>query len=238
MDKTGIHREPGTAEPTLTALAYARLSRDVLEGRLRPGTKLKVNHLAEQYALGGTPIREALLLLSSEGLVVSSQRTGFRVAEISIADLRDIALLRTTVEREALRLAIGRGGDVWEGEIASTLHQLGLAAARAAAEIIDMDAFELAHRRFHIALISACGSERMLALCGLYFDQASRYRRLLNTLLARGAEAFEREHRKLAGAVLARDADGAVALLERHLAMPVNRAEKMLASRPGDITSA
>src|SRR3569623_1334041 len=111
MDKIGTHRESSAAgEPTLTAMAYAKLSRDVLEGRLRPGTKLKVNHLAEHYALGGTPIHEALLLLSSEGLVVSNQRTGFRVADVSIADLKDIALLRTTVEREALRLAIAKGG--------------------------------------------------------------------------------------------------------------------------------
>ena len=76
--------------------------------------------------------------------------------------------------------------------------------------------WEAQHRRFHAALVSACGSEWLLRFWNQLMDHSQRYRkvRLKGQLMARDVQA---DHQAILDAVLRRDADAAVALMERHL---------------------
>jgi GntR family transcriptional regulator, carbon starvation induced regulator len=200
---------------TLSERAAGILERDILDGKLRPGSRLAIADLAQQYDIGATPLREGLLRLVSRGLIVAIGQRGFRVAGVSREDLLDITRMRVVVEVEALRLAMANGGDAWEANILSALHQLRRFVERMEGglheEPEDLDRL---HKGFHTALLEACGSPRLLAAHADLHDQAYRYRRLM----MRGFEGqrFLEVHQQLAEHVIARD-PGAREMLADHL---------------------
>ncbi|MFE6331920.1 GntR family transcriptional regulator [Streptomyces sp. NPDC057806] len=70
---------------------------EVLAGRLQPGQEFTVKEIAEQYGVSATPVREALVDLSAQGLLEADQHRGFRVHEYSADDYRGIIEARTLV---------------------------------------------------------------------------------------------------------------------------------------------
>ncbi|MFJ3667676.1 GntR family transcriptional regulator [Streptomyces sp. NPDC090106] len=70
---------------------------EVLAGRLQPGQEFTVKEIAEQYGVSATPVREALVDLSAQGLLEADQHRGFRVHEYSMADYRGIVEARRLV---------------------------------------------------------------------------------------------------------------------------------------------
>ncbi len=82
-----------------TERAYLRLRREILHGDLMPGDRLTAADLQDRFSLGLTPIREALMRLSAEGLVDAETHRGARVADVSRAALAD--LMATAVPSNA-----------------------------------------------------------------------------------------------------------------------------------------
>ncbi|WP_079054304.1 GntR family transcriptional regulator [Streptomyces graminilatus] len=70
---------------------------EVLAGRLQPGQEFTVKEIAEQYGVSATPVREALVDLSAQGLLEADQHRGFRVHEYSPADFRGMIEARGLV---------------------------------------------------------------------------------------------------------------------------------------------
>ncbi|MCL6672949.1 MULTISPECIES: GntR family transcriptional regulator [Streptomyces] len=70
---------------------------EVLAGRLQPGQEFTVKEIAEQYGVSATPVREALVDLSAQGLLDADQHRGFHVHEYSAADYRGIVEARSLV---------------------------------------------------------------------------------------------------------------------------------------------
>ncbi|MEU9284918.1 GntR family transcriptional regulator [Streptomyces sp. NPDC048275] len=70
---------------------------EVLAGRLQPGQEFTVKEIAEQYGVSATPVREALVDLSAQGLLEADQHRGFRVHEYSSTDYRDMIEARSLV---------------------------------------------------------------------------------------------------------------------------------------------
>ncbi len=70
---------------------------EVLAGRLQPGQEFTVKEIAEQYGVSATPVREALVDLSAQGLLEADQHRGFRVHEYSVEDFRGILDARALV---------------------------------------------------------------------------------------------------------------------------------------------
>ncbi|MFF3380712.1 GntR family transcriptional regulator [Streptomyces sp. NPDC002680] len=70
---------------------------EVLAGRLQPGQEFTVKEIAEQYGVSATPVREALVDLSAQGLLEADQHRGFRVHEYSLADFRGMIEARGLV---------------------------------------------------------------------------------------------------------------------------------------------
>ncbi len=201
---------------TLAERAAEVLQRDILAGALAPGARLPVHDLAARYAIGVTPLREALARLVALGLVAAGQR-GFRVAAVSRDDLADITRARQAVEAAGLRLAFVQGDAEWEAGIVAALHLLRRLAEVTAAPSGTNPAFDDAHKRFHVALIAGCRSPRLLRLQSVLYDEAYRYRRVM-MMRFEGWGRFLHEHETLAARVLARDAAAAQATLMAHLA--------------------
>ena len=192
---------------------------DIISGRLQPGDKLGFEMLKQRYTAGLSPLREALQRLTAENLVVSEGHVGFRVASISLDDLKDINALRRLLEVEALRSAIANGGVQWESQVVAAYHQLSRMALPSDPHGADAEQWEECHRQFHDVLICACNSRWTLQFCRTLFSQFRRYRRII---LKRYWESnsvrliVDKEHRQLVQAVIDRDADRAAKLLEAH----------------------
>ena len=205
------------AEETLGERAASLIERDILSGALAPGLRLGVHALSGAYAIGTTPVREGLSRLVARGIVTAVGQRGFRVADVSRADLEDITRVRILVETEALAASMARGGDAWEVGIVAALHRLRLCLERAPEGMAEgSEEFDRCHRQFHRALLAGCGSARLLALHDDLYAQAYRYRRVMMNRLG-APERFLQTHEALAELVLARQAEAAQEGLARHL---------------------
>lgn len=200
-----------------TERAYDRLRTEILQGELAPGERLTAADLDERFELGLTPIREALARLASEGLVQMEARRGARVLDISSTELADLMKTRREIERLCLSEAMRLGDSRWEAEVIAALHVLARTPLPEPSDKTGMASeWEAQHRNFHSSLVKACGSEWLLRFWNQLVDHTQRYRklRLKGPLVARNVQA---EHQAILDAVLRRDVDAAVALMDEHL---------------------
>lgn len=161
------------ANRTLIEHTYATLRTDIIEGRLSPGSKLRIEHLRTQYAVGAGTLREALTRLVSDALVTTEGQRGFRVAPIALEDLEDITRLRVQIETEALRLSMRHGDDLWRRQVEQAY------AALSAEEPIAPGRrphWEQLNIRFHEALLCGHPSPWTLRVLRLLSRHTERYR--------------------------------------------------------------
>jgi GntR family transcriptional regulator, carbon starvation induced regulator len=202
---------------TLATSIYARLRGDILRGMFRPGERLRLDALGERYEIGATPLREALNRLSAEELVNREEQRGFRVAPVSVSDLAELTKTFCWISELALRESIKNGDAAWEEAVVLTAHRLSRVAREGAEGYASFNPeWEERHREFHLALIAACGSRWLIDFYAMLMDRNTRYRYLA---FADGSEPrdVEAEHQAIYDAVLARDADRAVAAASLHI---------------------
>ena len=213
--------DPVDSTETLTGQVFRRLQSDILNCRFAPGTKLRQKDLGDVYGSSGSAIREALTQLVTIGLVVAEPQRGFRVAQASIADLLDLTKTRCWVEAIALRSAISKGGRDWEAAIVAAAHMLGQEQPKRKPKTSSEEVFEAVdnqwrqdHQDFHDALVSACDLPHLLSYRANLIHLNERYRRLSSVV--QSGRNVAQEHEALTRAVLARDADQAIDLIESH----------------------
>jgi DNA-binding GntR family transcriptional regulator len=207
----------GAQARTVAEAAYACLRKDIIWGKLAPGTPLKSDELRLSYGIGISPLREALSRLTSERLVTSIGQRGFRVAPLTAEDVVDVTETRLVIEKHALARSIEVGGLAWEREIVSAYHVLSRGPLPLGPDQ-EMEPWIDYHRQFHLALIGASGSRWQIEIASLLFDQAERYRavrasRVPGQQLKRNVAS---EHDDIYQATLARNTKRAVAALEHH----------------------
>ncbi|MYV56110.1 GntR family transcriptional regulator [Streptomyces sp. SID3212] len=100
---------------------------EVLAGRLLPGQEFTVKHIAEQYGVSATPVREALVDLSAQGLLDSDQHRGFHVHQFTVEDFRGMVEARSLVVDGVVRKLDGPG-------LATRAHGESLVSVRRRAE--------------------------------------------------------------------------------------------------------
>jgi GntR family carbon starvation induced transcriptional regulator len=202
--------------------AYQLLRRELLNGEWLPHERLRPQALQQRFELGLTPIREALMRLAVDGLVQGESQRGFRACGVSSGEWHDLMSARRELERSCLARAIERGGKDWEARITDAMAQLARtplpksATDRKAAEL-----WEVRHRHFHFALVSACGSPWRLRFWNTLTDHSERYRKL--RLLRRKEMAAKvrdavGDHQAIMEAVLSRDIAQAAQVMDTHLA--------------------
>jgi DNA-binding GntR family transcriptional regulator len=202
-------------EGTIGDRAYRRIRGDILQGRLAPGEKLKLDRLKEDYGVSVSTLREVLSRLSSEKLVVAEGQRGFEVAPVSVEELKDIASLRLLLEVHAIAQSFQSGDMEWEARVVAAHHKLAAMEEKKKSEgSPDNETWKRYDWEFHQALISACGSRELMETHGAVFDKYLRYQML--ALTDRG-EIAAREHRQLMELALKRDAETAKATLEQHV---------------------
>jgi DNA-binding GntR family transcriptional regulator len=136
---------------TVRARAASELRDRILTGRLAPGTRIDLDGLTEEFGTSRTPVREALLELSYEGLVAVNPRSGITVLGITPDDAIDNFAVLAALEGKAAEWATER------------ITEAQLAELRTLADaIFDDHDVVVANQRFHRALNLASGSPRLL----------------------------------------------------------------------------
>lgn len=189
---------------------YELIREDILEGRLRANERLKVADLAARLGTSTNPVREALQQLRGEGFVVIEPNRGARVRPVDEDFVRDIYEIEVLIEPYLTRWFVGI---VTEAEIAE------LEAIEAEIERLDF-ADPLRHSeldtRFHRLMYAGHYNRHSVELWWKHREILGAIARRLPVALSRRA-AVVAEHRALIDRIRAQDADGAVAVIARHV---------------------
>ena len=208
---------PSLSAPTDFATFW--LQRDIVRGVFRPSERLKVEHLTKFYGIGHSPIREAILLLSSTGLVVHEHQKGYRVAPTSVADYRDVVDAYQSIYQIVLAKAVERGDEAWEERVVVVLHRT--MKVRKVLPDGDPQARELwqrAYKALHRELLSGSGSPVLEKIHADLGDRAERYLNLYADFEPDRERDHHAEHRDIVDALVARDGERLTGLVDRFFA--------------------
>ena len=140
------------AEENLRERVERQLRLEILAGTIGPGTVFSVPALARTLGISTTPVREALLQLSADGLLQPIRNRGFRVLDPTLDELRNLFEVRVQLETSAFVKVVQAGPSAAQGLIAWADE-----IARAV-EDGDVSAYLAADRAFHEALLSRAGN--------------------------------------------------------------------------------
>jgi DNA-binding GntR family transcriptional regulator len=201
---------------TLIERAYAQLRDDIVEGRLAPCEKLRVEHLKSHYGVGAGTLREAITRLVSDALVEAEGQRGFRVAPIAMEDLEDLTQLRLHIEIEALRQSIRNGGDGWRAQLRSAYEEMSGFEQPIRPE--HRRRWEALNTRFHEALLAGAPSAWTLKVLRLLARHGERYRRYAITInLVESGRDVHAEHRQIFELAMDGQEARAALALEAHI---------------------
>ena len=194
-----------------SAAASEVIREAIIDGRLAPGQRLKEEKLARELGMSRTPVREALLVLQSEGLVESIPRRGATVRSYAVDDLDDMYQLRAVLEGYAARRAARRisPGDVVRLEESCARFD----RLRAEDDLRDLVKENLF---FHNVVLDAAGSDRLGPLVRKVIEIPLVYKSFYwyspeQKLIS------QHYHRQLARAMRIGDAERAELIMKEHV---------------------
>ena len=181
----------------------------IMAGHHLPGERLNQEQLASFYGVSRMPVREALLKLQGEELVVSSPHRGFAVAELSVEEVEDIFTIRIMLEGLATRLAI-------PSMTSQRLERIAENLQRQQEYGHEMDARLELNREFHGVIYEAAKRPRLVALITNLRNIVEAYSRIYTSAEGR-AKATLHEHRRIYDACRQGDAELGEMLAQEHL---------------------
>jgi DNA-binding GntR family transcriptional regulator len=151
----------GAADRSLVVQTFEHLRAAIINGDIPPGTKLVEQRLADQLKVSRVPLRGAIPLLESEGLVRTVPRRGTFVATLTVADVHDLFDVRETLETLAARRAAERVDDVDVLLIGAAKE--ALAHNRAAVKAGEATAIAATSAEFHRVIVEMSGNQLLPA---------------------------------------------------------------------------
>jgi DNA-binding GntR family transcriptional regulator len=198
-------------ETANSADAVAGALRDaILRGALPGGAHLRQEELAARMGVSRLPVREALRQLHGEGLVTLAPNRGAEVVALTPGEVHEIYDIRIALETMALRLAIR--------------HLSPAILDRAGAILDTIERVDGVSRwcelnwEFHLCLYTPAGRPHLLKLIDLMHANVDRYLRIYLGLLGFQGRSQE-DHRALLAACARYDAETALGILTKHLAV-------------------
>ena len=186
-------REEGTSA---VQRATAAVRRAIAAGMFAPGSTFSLTELSDQLGMSSIPMREALVRLDAQGLIVLRPGRSAMVAELDATELRSIYRLRRMLERSLAARSCNRIS-------AEAFARLDALVAEYAKSTLDADERWQVHRDLHIELLSPAASEWDLRILEQLWHASARYTRLVYDTSAPRKEEYARraeEHRVLVAA--------------------------------------
>ena len=201
------------------------LRQRIFSRELEPGSWIDEMRLAEEYGISRTPLREALKVLATEGLVTMKVRRGAYVTEVSQQDLSDVYHLLSLLESDAAAVVATKATDAELKEL-QTLHKSLEASAEPpkAAGKANTDQFFALNEQFHMRLLEIANNrwrDQMVA----DLRKVMKLNRHNSLLKAGRIEESLAEHRAIMEALAARDAALTAQRVREHFANGLEAAE-------------
>lgn len=196
---------------SLASEAADTLREFILLGKLAPGVPVPERDLSDAFGISRTPLKEALRILESEGLIVYGPTRRPRVAEPSLDEINDWLRVQGALEALAGELACAHATDAQLAEMARINASINVAR--------DIDGQLAAFRRdmsFHETIVAASGNAALADTHATYNARLWRVRFLSSQRVA-SRDTTRQEHLEIVEALNARDATAARRALQKHL---------------------
>jgi DNA-binding GntR family transcriptional regulator len=207
--------ERAGGEP-LSEVATRYLRDAILDGRLRPGTRLRQEAIARELGASRIPVREALRTLENEGLVNLTPRSGARVARLDYAEHAELYRIREELEPLALAESTPRLSDEALAHLRTLKLQIEQSRDPAVWLVLD--------RQFHLASYAAAPMSRLLKMIEGFWNTTQQYRRVYYSMVATewapddpGLPMTHVDHCLLLDAMERRDAIDASGMMRAHI---------------------
>lgn len=164
----------GTAYEPLAQAVARHLREAILDGRIPHGAAIRQESLAQELGVSRIPVREALRLLETEGLVTISPHRGARVAILDLGECIEVYKMRERMEPLAFGESVGNLSPEQLDAVRGLARQLDALAG-------DSEAWLEADRRFHLASYAGARMPRLLRTVVDYWNTTQQYRRVLLT---------------------------------------------------------
>lgn len=211
------HPEPLQAK-TAVERVYGSVSTDIVGGRLAGGTLVTEGEIAEQFNVSRTPVREAFLLMESQGLLRLLPKKGAMVTTPNPRENAHLLQVRVMLESRAVELqTAGQAGQTdGNAAIAADLATL-ITVQRDAAQRVDLPTFARADHQFHARVVAGSGNPIIDDFYAQLGPRLARLTCLTVSANTAGLQRFVNDHAQLATALAASDHRGYEALLQRHI---------------------
>lgn len=197
--------------PTLATQIVGQLRQMIYDGDLEPGSRLTEEELSQHFGVSRTPLREALKLLTSEGLITIEPNRGATVTQLSVAEIAETFPVMGVLEALAGELAAVHADDDDLAEL-RTIHDEIVRQYRKK----DLKAYFTANQMFHERLVTAAHNQ---TLATHYHQLAGRVRRARYraNLSAKRWKQSVAEHQQIIAALEARDGATLAQVLRAHI---------------------
>jgi DNA-binding GntR family transcriptional regulator len=183
----------------------------ILDGRYLPGERIRQEEVAARSGASRIPVREALRMLDSEGLVTLVANTGAWVASLTMAECDETYLIRERLEPLLLHFSLPGLDEAAVGRLAELVATMEAPGA-------GIDEFLRADREFHLSSYAGAPPGQTRQIIGRMWNTTQHYRREFTRLAARdGLRATHLEHRLLLDCISRGDADDAERVLVTHI---------------------
>jgi DNA-binding GntR family transcriptional regulator len=201
---------------TASSRIYAELRAELVSLKRRPGETISEAEIALSNGVSRTPVREAILKLSDEGLLDIFPQSGIFVSRIPLSALPEAIIIRKALEETTARFAAGLAT---ASQILS-LHAI-LQRQREADAADNRDAFHQADESFHATIAEIAGYPGIWTLIQQVKVHVDRFRQLTLPQKGRMTQVIA-EHEIILAAIEAHDPNGAGAAMEKHLERLLN----------------
>jgi DNA-binding GntR family transcriptional regulator len=190
-----VHSSP---DATSRSRIYRQIRRSIIAGDRRPGERLDLETLTRAHGTSVTPVRDALQMLSQEGLITIRPRSGYYVTHITLKQLRDMLELREILEEAAIKRAAVRITEEQVSELE------GVHAGYSGEDDESYDRYVQENRDFHYLIAKASGNDELANALGRLLDRLTRFMHW-----SRGGATQEGRHARIVEILRSRDVDAA-----------------------------
>jgi DNA-binding GntR family transcriptional regulator len=203
---------PAVLSGRLSDQVYAALRSQILDGSLAPGERLVELELAKQLNVSQAPVRDALIRLAHDGLVVQAPRRGSYVASIDPAEAHRAYSLRASLEEYAARDFCDHGGSRALPALRRAVTDMHAAAARNdLAQLIDAD------MTFHSIVYSASQHPVLGRVWPMLETTIRTFTSVSNRVVFTSLDEIASTHEPLLDALERGDRDAAAVLARQHV---------------------
>lgn len=192
-------------------IAYSRIKEFLISSDIFPGQKISHFELGKKLGISLTPLREAFIRLSAEGLLIHQNQRGFSVPEIDLEEARELYEIRALIEPYMIEIGTG---------LATSKHIEQLKQILSSYRQLVSEPYSrkrlLVDKEFHLEIAKLTKNKILVQIFERIYDRIIIKRKILHLPPGRGHAAYQ-EHLEILKAMEARDGKEASRLIRNHI---------------------